>query len=58
MSMEFLIGRSMMNAMVNLGIDSECEEALHEVWRKCAVGRILHVCVQVQGLINTFALVL
>ena len=29
--MEFLIGRSLVNAMVNLGIDSNCEEALYEV---------------------------
>ena len=29
--MEFLIGRSLLNAMVNLGMDSECEEALTEV---------------------------
>jgi starch phosphorylase len=30
-SMEFLIGRSLTNAMVNLGIDGNCEEALFEV---------------------------
>ena len=30
-SMEFLVGRSLMNAMVNLGIESEIEEALYEV---------------------------
>ena len=29
--MEFLIGRSLMNAMVNLGIDTNCEEALYQV---------------------------
>lgn len=29
--MEFLVGRSLMNAMVNLGIESNCEEALYEV---------------------------
>ena len=31
MSMEFLMGRSLTNAMVNLGIDSEVEEAIYEV---------------------------
>ncbi len=31
LSMEFLVGRSLMNAMVNLGIESNCEEALYEV---------------------------
>lgn len=31
LSMEFLIGRSLMNAMVNLGIDTNCEEALYQV---------------------------
>ena len=31
MSMEFLMGRSLTNAMVNLGVDSEVEEALYEV---------------------------
>ena len=31
LSMEFLVGRSLMNAMVNLGIDSEVEGALTEV---------------------------
>lgn len=30
-SMEFLVGRSLMNAMVNLGIESEIEEALYEL---------------------------
>lgn len=31
MSMEYYMGRSLSNAMVNLGIESECEEALYEV---------------------------
>jgi starch phosphorylase len=30
-SMEFLMGRSLTNAMVNLGVDSEVEEALYEL---------------------------
>ena len=34
MSMEFLMGRSLTNAMVNLGVDSEVEEALYEVSRE------------------------
>ena len=41
------MGRSLSNAMVNLGIESECEEALYEV---CACVRVcvcacMHVCV-------------
>ena len=31
LSMEFYMGRSLTNAMVNLGIDSPVEEALYEV---------------------------
>eukprot|EP00731_Ephydatia_muelleri_P037750 Em0551g9a len=31
LSMEYLMGRSLTNAMVNLGIDSEIEEALYEL---------------------------
>lgn len=31
MSMEFLMGRSLTNAMVNLGMDSEVEEGVYEV---------------------------
>lgn len=31
MSMEFLMGRSLTNAMVNLGMDSEVEEGIYEV---------------------------
>lgn len=31
LSMEYYMGRSLTNAMVNLGIDSEVEEALFEV---------------------------
>lgn len=31
MSMEYYMGRSLSNAMVNLGIESECEEALYEL---------------------------
>ena len=31
LSMEFLMGRSLTNAMVNLGMDSEVEEGLYEV---------------------------
>ena len=31
LSMEFYMGRSLTNAMVNLGIDSSVEEALYEV---------------------------
>lgn len=30
-SMEYYMGRSLTNAMVNLGIDSEVEEAIYEV---------------------------
>ncbi len=29
--MEYYMGRSLTNAMVNLGVDSEMEEALYEV---------------------------
>ena len=31
LSMEYYMGRSLTNAMINLGIDSEVEEALFEV---------------------------
>lgn len=31
LSMEYYMGRSLTNAMVNLGIDSEVEEAIYEV---------------------------
>ena len=43
------MGRSLSNAMVNLGIESECEEALYEVCvcvRACVcVCACMHVCV-------------
>ena len=35
LSMEYYMGRSLTNAMVNLGIDSEVEEALFEVRSDC-----------------------
>ena len=45
MSMEYYMGRSLSNAMVNLGIESECEEALYEVCVRACVCVCVHACV-------------
>lgn len=48
LSMEYYMGRSLTNAMVNLGIDSSVEEAIYEVssfsgqvcrkdWKPCKI---------------------
>lgn len=44
MSMEFLMGRTLTNSMVNLGIDSEVEEALYEVHCAHPVLPPVHTC--------------
>ena len=46
--MEFLIGRSLLNAMVNLGMDSELAEALTEVCVCVCVCVCVHVSIKDQ----------
>ena len=32
LSMEYYMGRSLSNTMVNLGMEGECDEAVYQVW--------------------------
>lgn len=61
MSMEFLMGRTLTNAMVNLGVDSEVEEALYEVQYMYMYVVFLpccHLCIPVTQKVNLLLVLL
>ena len=43
LSLEFYMGRSLSNTMINLGIQSECDEALYQVRHNSIVTRGIQV---------------
>lgn len=39
LSLEFYMGRTLQNTMVNLALENACDEATYQVWRGLGVGQ-------------------